>query len=70
MGSKTGSQPLKHLKYYVHNDCANCGYCPGNSAAVQDVRNPLAARVGQIVVIKGREVSITKRDVRAPRRRL
>lgn len=35
-----------------HSDCDDCGMCPGDSAAILDVRNTLDAKVGQRVVIQ------------------
>jgi sigma-E factor negative regulatory protein RseC len=41
-----------------HNDCANCGACPGNKAIVLDARNPLGAKPGQQVLIEVQEVGM------------
>lgn len=43
-----------------HNDCENCGACPGNSAIVLDARNPLGARPGQSVLLEVQEVGFLK----------
>ncbi|MDT8902280.1 SoxR reducing system RseC family protein [Anaeroselena agilis] len=43
-----------------HNDCENCGACPGNDALVLDVRNPLGAKPGQLVMIEVQEVGFLK----------
>ena len=43
-----------------HNNCATCGACPGNTATVLEVFNPLGARVGQKVVIKARGTNMLK----------
>lgn len=51
---------MAKVKTSRHNDCANCGSCPGNSAAVLDVRNPVGAKVGQKVIIELQEVNMLK----------
>lgn len=51
---------MAKVKTSRHNDCANCGSCPGNSAAILDVRNPLGAKVGQKVIIELQEVNMLK----------
>jgi len=43
-----------------HNDCANCGACPGNSAMVLEVRNDLGAKTGQRVMVEVRQDSMLK----------
>lgn len=43
-----------------HNDCENCGACPGNSAIVLDARNPLGAKPGQSVLLEVHEVGFLK----------
>ncbi|MEG6584532.1 SoxR reducing system RseC family protein [Dendrosporobacter sp. 1207_IL3150] len=40
------------VKTSRHNDCANCGACPGNSAMVLEAYNDLSAKAGQRVVVK------------------
>lgn len=39
----------------VHSDCENCGICPGNNAVIINVSDEVGARIGQQVLIKGRE---------------
>lgn len=48
------------VKTSRHNDCENCGACPGNAAIVLDARNPLGARPGQSVMIEVQEVGMLK----------
>lgn len=43
-----------------HNDCKNCGACPGNDALVLDARNPLGAKPGQLVMIEVQEIGFLK----------
>jgi len=51
---------MARVKTSRHNDCENCGACPGNSAIVLDARNPLDAKIGQRVVIEIQEVNMLK----------
>lgn len=48
------------VKTSRHNDCENCGACPGNSAIIVDAYNPLAASVGQHVALEVQEVNMLK----------
>jgi Positive regulator of sigma E activity len=51
---------MAKVKASRHNDCANCGACPGNSATVLDARNPVGARTGQKVVVEIQEINMLK----------
>lgn len=51
---------MARVKTSRHNDCENCGACPGNAAIVLDARNPLGARPGQQVLIEVQEVGMLK----------
>jgi len=51
---------MARVKTSRHNDCENCGACPGNSAIVLDARNPVDAKPGQRVVIEIQEVNMLK----------
>ncbi|WP_243650516.1 SoxR reducing system RseC family protein [Anaerospora hongkongensis] len=48
------------MKTTRHNDCENCGDCPGNSAIVISVNNALGAKLGQRVAIEVKEVNVLK----------
>lgn len=39
------------VKTSRHNDCDNCGACPGNNAAVIQALNPINAQIGQLVLV-------------------
>jgi len=41
-----------------HGDCENCGVCPGDSAIVLDVQNPLMAKAGQRVAFEIQETNM------------
>lgn len=51
---------MARVKTSRHNDCENCGACPGNAAIVLDARNPLGATPGQQVLIEVQEVGMLK----------
>lgn len=51
---------IAQVKTSRHNDCENCGACPGNSAIVLDARNPLGAKPGQRVLVQVKEVNMLK----------
>ncbi len=51
---------MARVKTSRHNDCENCGACPGNAAIVLDARNPLGAKPGQQVMIEVQEIGMLK----------
>ncbi|HEY3425988.1 MAG TPA: SoxR reducing system RseC family protein [Negativicutes bacterium] len=51
---------MAKVKTSRHNDCENCGACPGNSAMVLETRNPLGARPGQRVIVEVQEVNMLR----------
>lgn len=51
---------MAKVKTSRHNDCENCGACPGNSAMVLEARNPLGAKPGQRVAVEVQEVDMLK----------
>lgn len=51
---------LAKVKTSRHNDCENCGACPGNSALVLEARNDIGAKPGQRVAIEIREINMLK----------
>lgn len=48
------------VKTSRHNDCENCGACPGNSAIVLQALNPLMAQPGQRVLVEVKETHMLK----------
>ncbi len=48
------------VKTSRHNDCANCGACPGNSAMILEASNQLGAKAGQKVVVEIQEINMLK----------
>ena len=51
---------MAKVKTSRHNDCENCGACPGNSAMVLEALNPVGAKPGQRVAIEVQEVNMLK----------
>ena len=51
---------LAKVKASRHNDCENCGACPGNSAMVLEARNDIGAKPGQHVVFEVQEINMLK----------
>lgn len=51
---------LAKVKTSRHNDCENCGACPGNSAMVLEARNDIGAKPGQRVAIEVQEINMLK----------
>jgi sigma-E factor negative regulatory protein RseC len=51
---------MAKVKTSRHNDCENCGACPGNSALVLEARNDIEAKIGQRVAIEIREINMLK----------
>jgi sigma-E factor negative regulatory protein RseC len=43
-----------------HNDCKNCGACPGNDAIIISAKNPKGAIPGQRVVFEVKEINAVK----------
>lgn len=51
---------MAKVKASRHNDCENCGACPGNSAMILDALNPLGAKPGQRVAFQIQQVNMLK----------
>lgn len=54
------SNHMAKVKTSRHNDCENCGACPGNSALVLEARNGIGAIPGQRVAIEIKEINMLK----------
>lgn len=51
---------MAKVKTSRHNDCENCGACPGNSAMILDARNSIGAKPGQRVLVEIKEINMLK----------
>lgn len=54
---------IAKVKASRHNDCENCGSCPGSNAIVLVVHNPVGAKPGQRVVFEIHQTSMLKSAV-------
>lgn len=48
------------IKVGRHNDCKNCGGCPGNDSVIISANNQVGAKPGQRVLFEVKEESILK----------
>jgi len=48
------------IKVGRHNDCSNCGACPGNDSVIITANNKIGATVGQRVVFDVKEVNVLR----------
>ena len=51
---------IAKVKTSRHNDCENCGACPGNSAIVISAFSPMQVKPGQRVVVEVQEINMLK----------
>ncbi|MDD4169098.1 MAG: SoxR reducing system RseC family protein [Desulfotomaculaceae bacterium] len=51
---------IAKVKASRHNDCDNCGACPGDNATVMDAYNQVDAKVGQRVNVEIPEANMVK----------
>ena len=48
------------IKVGRHNDCKNCGACPGDDSVIISANNKIGAKLGQRVVFEVKEESVLK----------
>ena len=46
-----------NIKVGRHNECSNCGACPGDTSTIVTVRNEIGATVGQHVLYEVKETN-------------
>lgn len=51
---------IAKVKISRHNECKNCGACPGDQAMVLDAQNLIGAKPGQRVSIEIKETNMLK----------
>lgn len=51
---------IAKIKAGRHNDCKNCGACPGNDAIIISAKNPKGAVPGQRVIFEDKETNAIK----------
>ncbi|OOM82240.1 SoxR reducing system protein RseC [Clostridium puniceum] len=54
------SDNVAKIKVGRHNDCSNCGACPGNDSVIISANNKIGAIVGQRVVFDVKEVNVLR----------
>ena len=48
------------IKVGRHNDCSNCGACPGSDSVIISANNKIGATVGQRVIFDVKEVNVLR----------
>lgn len=51
---------IAKIKVGRHNDCSNCGGCPGTDSVIISANNKIGATVGQCVVFDVKEVTVLR----------
>ena len=49
---------IAKVKVGRHNECKNCGACPGDSSVVIEAQNPIGARTGQRIAFQMKETNM------------
>jgi len=49
---------IAKVKVGRHNECKNCGACPGDSSVVIEAKNPIGAKVGQRISFRMKETNM------------
>ena len=49
---------IAKVKVGRHNECKNCGACPGDSSVVIEAQNPIGARTGQRISFEMKETNM------------
>lgn len=49
---------IAKVKVGRHNECKNCGACPGDNSVVIDAQNPIGAKTGQRVAFEMKETNM------------
>lgn len=49
---------IAKVKVGRHNECKNCGACPGDNSLIIDAKNPIGAKIGQRVAFKMKDTNI------------
>ena len=49
---------IARVKVGRHNECKNCGACPGDSSVVIDAKNPIGAKTGQRISFQMKETNM------------
>lgn len=49
---------IAKVKVGRHNECKNCGACPGDSSVVIEAKNPIEAKLGQRIAFEMKETNM------------
>lgn len=49
---------IAKVKVGRHNECKNCGACPGDSSVVIEAKNPIGAKTGQRISFQMKETNM------------
>lgn len=49
---------IAKVKVGRHNECKNCGACPGDSSVVIEAKNPVGAKKGQRIAFEMKETNM------------
>ena len=54
---------IAKVKVGRHNECKNCGACPGDNSVVIDAKNPIEAKIGQRIAFEMKDTNIDRKSV-------
>lgn len=54
------SNNLAKIKVGRHNDCSNCGACPGNDSVIINANDKVGVKVGDRVAFEVKEVNVLR----------
>jgi len=49
---------IARVKVGRHNECKNCGACPGDNSVVIEAKNPIGAKVGQRISFQMKDTNM------------
>jgi len=49
---------IAKVKVGRHNECKNCGACPGDNSVVIDAKNPIGAKIGQRIAFEMKDTNM------------
>jgi len=49
---------IARVKVGRHNECKNCGACPGDNSVIMDAKNPIEAKIGQRIAFEMKDTNI------------
>ncbi|MBU3215448.1 SoxR reducing system RseC family protein [Clostridium estertheticum] len=49
---------IAKVKVGRHNECKNCGACPGDNSVVIEAKNPIGAKIGQRIAFEMKDTNM------------